>query len=109
MTVRADIYDGTQPASVSAQISPTLDAIRATLPFGYSVDVGGSVEDAARGQNSIAAGVPMSGVLGRAEIVDAAPDSSIGGTFVGSPLGCVAALAGIAAVVAFALTVAPGQ
>jgi 4-aminobutyrate aminotransferase / (S)-3-amino-2-methylpropionate transaminase / 5-aminovalerate transaminase len=42
---------------------------------------------------SIAAGVPMSGVLGRAEIVDAAPDSSIGGTFVGSPLGCVAGLA----------------
>ena len=42
---------------------------------------------------SIAAGVPMSGVLGKAHIVDAAPDSSIGGTFVGSPLGCVAALA----------------
>ena len=42
---------------------------------------------------SIAAGVPMSGVLGRADVVDAAPDSSIGGTFVGSPLGCVAALA----------------
>ena len=42
---------------------------------------------------SIAAGVPLSGVLGRAEIVDAAPDSSIGGTYVGSPLGCVAALA----------------
>jgi 4-aminobutyrate aminotransferase/(S)-3-amino-2-methylpropionate transaminase len=42
---------------------------------------------------SIAAGVPMSGVLGRADIVDAAPDSSIGGTYVGSPLGCVAALA----------------
>jgi 4-aminobutyrate aminotransferase/(S)-3-amino-2-methylpropionate transaminase len=42
---------------------------------------------------SIAAGVPLSGVLGRADIVDAAPDSSIGGTFVGSPLGCVAALA----------------
>jgi 4-aminobutyrate aminotransferase/(S)-3-amino-2-methylpropionate transaminase len=42
---------------------------------------------------SIAAGVPMSGVLGRAEIVDAAPDSSIGGTYVGSPLGCVAGIA----------------
>jgi len=42
---------------------------------------------------SIAAGVPLSGVLGRADVVDAAPDSSIGGTFVGSPLGCVAALA----------------
>jgi len=42
---------------------------------------------------SVAAGVPLSGVVGRAEIVDAAPDSSIGGTFVGSPLGCVAAIA----------------
>jgi 4-aminobutyrate aminotransferase / (S)-3-amino-2-methylpropionate transaminase / 5-aminovalerate transaminase len=42
---------------------------------------------------SMAAGVPMSGVFGRAEIMDAAPDSSIGGTFVGSPLGCVAGLA----------------
>jgi 4-aminobutyrate aminotransferase/(S)-3-amino-2-methylpropionate transaminase len=42
---------------------------------------------------SIAAGVPMSGVFGRAEIMDAAPDSSIGGTYVGSPLGCVAGLA----------------
>ena len=42
---------------------------------------------------SMAAGVPMSGVFGRAELMDAAPDSSIGGTFVGSPLGCVAGLA----------------
>ncbi|MGZ4430202.1 MAG: 4-aminobutyrate--2-oxoglutarate transaminase [Gaiellales bacterium] len=42
---------------------------------------------------SMAAGVPMSGVAGRAEIMDAAPDSAIGGTFVGSPLGCVAGIA----------------
>ncbi|MFP7723142.1 efflux RND transporter permease subunit [Lysobacter sp. A3-1-A15] len=59
MTVRADIYDGTQPATVAAQISPTLDGIRAGLPYGYSVEVGGSVEDAARGQSSIAAGMPL--------------------------------------------------
>ena len=59
MTVRADIYDGTQPASVMGQISPTLDGIRAELPYGYSIDIGGSVEDAGRGQASIVAGVPM--------------------------------------------------
>ncbi|SKA02948.1 efflux RND transporter permease subunit [Novilysobacter spongiicola] len=59
MTVRADIYDGTQPATVVAQISPTLDDIRDGLRHGYSVEVGGSVEDSARGQNSIAAGVPL--------------------------------------------------
>ncbi|RNF81932.1 efflux RND transporter permease subunit [Montanilutibacter psychrotolerans] len=59
MTVRADIYDGTQPASVMAEISPTLDAIRAGLPYGYTVNVGGSVEDSARGQDSIKAGMPL--------------------------------------------------
>jgi 4-aminobutyrate aminotransferase / (S)-3-amino-2-methylpropionate transaminase / 5-aminovalerate transaminase len=42
---------------------------------------------------SMAAGVPMSGVFGRAEVMDAAPDSSIGGTYVGSPLGCAAGIA----------------
>ncbi|MGY0558706.1 efflux RND transporter permease subunit [Lysobacter sp. A421] len=59
MTVRADIYDGTQPATVMAQISPTLDEIRAGLAYGYSVDIGGSVEDSTRGQDSITAGVPL--------------------------------------------------
>jgi len=42
---------------------------------------------------SIAAGLPLSGVLGRAEIVDAAGDSAIGGTFVGNPVAQAAALA----------------
>jgi len=42
---------------------------------------------------SLAAGIPMSGVIGRQEIMDSAGDSTIGGTYVGNPLGCVAALA----------------
>ncbi|WP_308635266.1 4-aminobutyrate--2-oxoglutarate transaminase [Paenibacillus silvisoli] len=42
---------------------------------------------------SIAAGVPISGVIGRAEIMDAPQPGEIGGTYGGSPLGCVAALA----------------
>jgi 4-aminobutyrate aminotransferase / (S)-3-amino-2-methylpropionate transaminase / 5-aminovalerate transaminase len=42
---------------------------------------------------SMAAGVPISGVLGRASLVDQAGDSTIGGTYVGSPLGCVAGIA----------------
>lgn len=59
MTVRADIYDGTPPATVMAQIAPTLDTIRAGLPYGYSIEAGGTVEDSARGQDSIKAGVPL--------------------------------------------------
>jgi 4-aminobutyrate aminotransferase/(S)-3-amino-2-methylpropionate transaminase len=42
---------------------------------------------------SIAAGLPLSGVLGRAEIMDAPPDSAVGGTYVGNPVAQAAALA----------------
>ena len=40
---------------------------------------------------SIAAGLPLSGVLGRAEIMDAPGDSAIGGTYVGNPVAIAAA------------------
>jgi 4-aminobutyrate aminotransferase / (S)-3-amino-2-methylpropionate transaminase / 5-aminovalerate transaminase len=42
---------------------------------------------------SIAAGLPISAVIGRAEIMDAPNPGEIGGTYGGSPLGCAAALA----------------
>jgi 4-aminobutyrate aminotransferase/(S)-3-amino-2-methylpropionate transaminase len=41
---------------------------------------------------SIAAGIPISAVTGRAEIMDSAGVGEIGGTYGGSPLGCIAAL-----------------
>jgi 4-aminobutyrate aminotransferase/(S)-3-amino-2-methylpropionate transaminase len=42
---------------------------------------------------SIAGGLPLSAVVGRAEIMDAPPDSAIGGTYVGNPVAQAAALA----------------
>jgi 4-aminobutyrate aminotransferase/(S)-3-amino-2-methylpropionate transaminase len=42
---------------------------------------------------SIAAGLPLSGVVGRAEIMDAPGDGGIGGTYVGNPVAQAAALA----------------
>jgi 4-aminobutyrate aminotransferase/(S)-3-amino-2-methylpropionate transaminase len=42
---------------------------------------------------SIAAGLPLSGVIGSAEIMDAPGDSAIGGTYVGNPVAQAAALA----------------
>jgi 4-aminobutyrate aminotransferase/(S)-3-amino-2-methylpropionate transaminase len=42
---------------------------------------------------SIAAGLPLSGVIGRAEIMDAPGDSAVGGTYVGNPVAQAAALA----------------
>jgi 4-aminobutyrate aminotransferase/(S)-3-amino-2-methylpropionate transaminase len=42
---------------------------------------------------SIAAGLPLSGVIGKAEIMDAPGDSAIGGTYVGNPVAQAAAIA----------------
>src|SRR5919109_3267354 len=40
---------------------------------------------------SIAAGIPLSGVVGRAEVMDAPGDSAVGGTYVGNPVAIAAA------------------
>jgi 4-aminobutyrate aminotransferase/(S)-3-amino-2-methylpropionate transaminase len=42
---------------------------------------------------SLAGGFPLSGVLGRAEIMDAAEPGGLGGTYGGNPVACAAALA----------------
>ncbi len=59
VTVRADIYGQEQPATLVAQIEPTLATIKANLPDGYLLEVGGTVEDSARGQKSVNAGMPL--------------------------------------------------
>ncbi len=41
---------------------------------------------------SLAAGMPLSAVVGRADVMDAPADGRIGGTYVGNPLACAAAL-----------------
>jgi 4-aminobutyrate aminotransferase / (S)-3-amino-2-methylpropionate transaminase / 5-aminovalerate transaminase len=42
---------------------------------------------------SLGAGVPISGVIGHSEMMDASNPGELGGTYAGSPLGCAAALA----------------
>ena len=59
VTVYGDIYGPEQPASLTKQILPTLEPIRAELPSGYLLEVGGTVEDSARGQKSVNAGIPL--------------------------------------------------
>ena len=59
VTVRGDIYGGITPATVTAQISPQLDTVRAQLPAGYLLQVGGAVEESAKGQGSVNAGMPL--------------------------------------------------
>lgn len=42
---------------------------------------------------SLAGGFPISGVVGRADVMDAPGPGGLGGTYAGSPVGCAAALA----------------
>ncbi|WP_072710825.1 4-aminobutyrate--2-oxoglutarate transaminase [Lacicoccus alkaliphilus] len=42
---------------------------------------------------SLSAGLPLSGVVGRSEILDSAATGEIGGTFAGNPVACAAGLA----------------
>ncbi|HXF82710.1 MAG TPA: 4-aminobutyrate--2-oxoglutarate transaminase [bacterium] len=42
---------------------------------------------------SIAVGLPVSAVVGARDLLDALPEGALGGTYVGNPLACVAALA----------------
>jgi len=42
---------------------------------------------------ALASGLPLSGVVGVADVIDSVPDSAIGGTYVGNPVACAAGLA----------------
>jgi multidrug efflux pump len=59
ITVRADVKGDAQGPDVARRISPRLDPLRAPLPLGYRIELGGAIEDSMKGQKSIAAGVPL--------------------------------------------------
>src|SRR5262249_48361734 len=59
VTVRAVMIDETQPTTAVAQLAPTIEAFRKTLPEGYRVTVGGTVEDSAKSQGPILSIVPL--------------------------------------------------
>ena len=59
MTVRGDVAGGLQPPMVSATIDRELDAIRAVMPDGYRIEVGGAAEASAKGNASLVKVLPL--------------------------------------------------
>lgn len=59
ITVQADVKAGAQGIDVTHAIDRKLDALRAELPVGYRIEVGGPVEESAKGQSSINAQMPI--------------------------------------------------
>ncbi|EHK00364.1 efflux RND transporter permease subunit [Agrobacterium tumefaciens] len=59
VTVKAAIIGPTQPATIVEQLKPKLEAFEKSLPVGYKVEIGGSVESSADSQAPIVAVVPL--------------------------------------------------
>jgi multidrug efflux pump len=59
VTVRGDIRGDVQAPVVSKQIDPQLDALRAKLPQHFRIEMGGAIEESAKGENSIIEVMPM--------------------------------------------------
>jgi multidrug efflux pump subunit AcrB len=58
LTVHADIRPGILPDTVVAALAPEVAAFSKSLPAGYRLDVGGTVEESAKSQASVVAVVP---------------------------------------------------
>jgi multidrug efflux pump len=58
LTVRADV-EGAEAPDVTTALKPQIDALAATLPLGYGIELGGAQESSAKAQASIMAVMPM--------------------------------------------------
>jgi multidrug efflux pump len=59
VTVQGDVVEGLQGPTVTEQIWPDLQALKARMPGGYDIQIAGAVEESSKGQGSIVAGVPV--------------------------------------------------
>jgi multidrug efflux pump subunit AcrB len=59
LTVQADVHPGVLPDQVVAEVEPRLAQLRARLPAGYAIELGGIAEESADSQASVMAVVPM--------------------------------------------------
>lgn len=59
ITIKAAIKDGTQPATITDQLKGKMSEFRSHLPAGYTLTVGGTVEESAKSEGPIMQVVPV--------------------------------------------------
>ncbi|HLL56788.1 MAG TPA: 4-aminobutyrate--2-oxoglutarate transaminase [Rubrobacteraceae bacterium] len=59
----------------------------------FAIEHSGVAPDLLTASKSLAGGMPLSAVIGRAEVMDSVEPGGLGGTFSGNPVACAAALA----------------
>src|ERR1700690_1354355 len=63
VTVQSDVAPSVQAASVVQGLAPKIEALNASLPAGYRIALGGTVEESGKAQSSVAAVLPLMLVL----------------------------------------------
>jgi multidrug efflux pump subunit AcrB len=63
VTVQADLAPGFQAATVVQDLAPKIAALNASLPSGYHIAVGATVEESGKAQSSVAAVLPLMLIL----------------------------------------------
>ena len=63
VTVQADLAPGVQAATVVQALAPKIEALNASLPSGYRIALGGTVEESGKAQSSVAAVLPLMLIL----------------------------------------------
>ncbi|MFS2139126.1 efflux RND transporter permease subunit [Duganella sp. Dugasp56] len=63
IAVQADVRDGSQPPDVTNAILPQLASLKTSLPAGYHIDTGGSVEESAKADAALAKLFPLMIIL----------------------------------------------
>ena len=58
LTVQADVVPGVLPATAVQAVQPNIDKLAASLPNGYRIATGGSVEESGKAKSSVLAVVP---------------------------------------------------
>ncbi|MEW6643904.1 MAG: efflux RND transporter permease subunit [Pseudomonadota bacterium] len=96
ITVRSDIVDGVQAPDVTNAIWPKLAKIRASLPPAYRIEMGGAIEESAKGNASIFVLFPlMVIVMLTLLMIQLQSFSRLALVFLTAPLGIVGAALGL--------------
>jgi multidrug efflux pump subunit AcrB len=98
MIVRGDVRDGVQPGDVSRRIWADLDHLRSSLPAGYRVEMGGSIEESTKANVSLFAIFPVM-IMAMLVIlmIQLQSFSRLALTLLTAPLGLIGATAGLLA------------
>ena len=92
LTVRGDIVDHVQAPDVSSAVEPKLQTIKDSLPYGYRIETGGSIEESVKANGALVAVFPVMAIVMLAFLmIQLQSFSRLALVFATAPLGLIGA------------------